>query len=73
VDEVNHIIKEVRCFLSRCLFIISSLGQAVDGIIQNQPYHHNKVSQWNANIVEQVLKRLTGLNKPFKYIGAPHP
>ncbi|KAH6573448.1 hypothetical protein BASA62_002975 [Batrachochytrium salamandrivorans] len=27
-----------------------------------------KEGQWNSNIVEQALKRLTGLNKPFKYI-----
>jgi len=26
------------------------------------------VSQWSSNIVEQSLKRLTALGKPFKYV-----
>lgn len=30
--------------------------------------HCQKVAQWNSNIVELVLKKLTGMNKPFKYI-----
>lgn len=41
----------------------------MDSILSNAPYHHNKVGQWNANVVEQTLKRLSALNKPFKYIG----
>jgi dynein light chain Tctex-type 1 len=42
--------------------------ECIESTIQNSSYHHNKVGQWNSNIVEQILKKLTGLNKPFKYI-----
>ena len=42
--------------------------QSIESTIQNAPYHQNKVGQWNSNIIEQALKKLTGLNKPFKYI-----
>jgi hypothetical protein len=31
-----------------------------------------QVDGWTANIVEQTLKKLTGLGKPFKYIGESH-
>ncbi len=30
---------------------------------------HNKVALWQATIVENALKRLAALNKPFKYVG----
>ena len=42
--------------------------QSIDTTLQNQTYNHNKVAQWTSNCVEQCLKRLTALNKPFKYI-----
>ncbi|ORY51280.1 hypothetical protein BCR33DRAFT_712380, partial [Rhizoclosmatium globosum] len=45
------------------------IKESIETTIQNAAYHHNKVGQWNSNIVEQCLKRLAGLNKPFKYIG----
>lgn len=32
-----------------------------------------KVDGWTANIVEQTLKKLTALGKPFKYIGTLQP
>jgi hypothetical protein len=58
VDEVNSILQE-----------------SIELTVQNNAYHHNKVGQWNSNsrfhltvVVEQALKKLTGLNKPFKYI-----
>ncbi|KAJ1506087.1 Dynein light chain Tctex-type [Coelomomyces lativittatus] len=41
---------------------------SIESSIQNHPYHHQKVGQWNTNIVEQCLKKLTSLNKPYKYI-----
>ncbi|KAJ3045301.1 Dynein light chain Tctex-type [Rhizophlyctis rosea] len=46
------------------------IKESIENTIQNAAYHHNKVAQWNSNIVEQCLKKLTGLNKPFKYIGS---
>ena len=44
------------------------LKESIESTVQNAAYHHNKVAQWNSNIVELCLKRLTALNKPFKYI-----
>lgn len=43
--------------------------QSVESTLQNASYHHSKVPQWTNNVVEQCLKRLTALNKPFKYVG----
>lgn len=48
--------------------VTAIIKESIEGTIQNAAYHHNKVAQWNANIVEQCLKRLSSLNKPFKYI-----
>jgi dynein light chain Tctex-type 1 len=31
------------------------------------------VPQWTSDVVEGVMKKLTGLQKPFKYIGTPVP
>ncbi|KAJ3226600.1 Dynein light chain Tctex-type [Chytriomyces hyalinus] len=45
------------------------IKESIESTIQNAAYHHNKVGQWNSNIVEQCLKKLASLNKPFKYIG----
>jgi dynein light chain Tctex-type 1 len=45
------------------------LKESIETTLANSPYHHNKVAQWNSNIVELSLKKLTSLNKPFKYIG----
>ncbi|KAI9143215.1 Tctex-1 [Paraphysoderma sedebokerense] len=44
------------------------IKEAIESTIQSNSYHHQKVAQWNSNIVELCLKKLTGLNKPFKYI-----
>eukprot|EP00741_Cyanophora_paradoxa_P021739 tig00000241_g20982.t1 len=44
------------------------IKEAIESVLQNAVYHHNKVSQWTSNIVEGCLKRLTAMNKPFKYI-----
>ena len=40
----------------------------MESTLQNAVYNHNKVSQWTSSVVEQCLKRLTNLNKPFKYV-----
>lgn len=44
--------------------------QSVEVSIGMNSYQHSKVNQWSSNIVEQCLKKLTALGKPFKYIGA---
>ncbi|KXS09959.1 Tctex-1 [Gonapodya prolifera JEL478] len=48
--------------------VTAILKEAVESTLQNQAYHHGKVAQWNSNVVEQALKKLSGLNKPFKYV-----
>jgi len=44
------------------------IKESIEFSLQNATYHHNKVAQWTSNVVEQCLRRLTALNKPFKYI-----
>ncbi|KAI9018944.1 Tctex-1 [Hyaloraphidium curvatum] len=44
------------------------IKEAVEATIQNAQYNYSKVAQWNSNIVEQTLKRLAGLNRPYKYV-----
>jgi len=44
------------------------IKESVETTIGANTYQHNKVSQWSSNIVEQSLKRLTALGKPFKYV-----
>ncbi|KAI8896788.1 Tctex-1 [Globomyces pollinis-pini] len=58
IEERSFVVDEVN----------NIIKESIESTIQNAPYHHNKVGQWNSNVVEQTLKKLTGLNKPFKYI-----
>ncbi|EDQ92428.1 uncharacterized protein MONBRDRAFT_19126 [Monosiga brevicollis MX1] len=44
------------------------IKESIDQSIGQSSYQHSKVNQWTSNVVEQCLKRLTGLGKPFKYI-----
>ncbi|CAJ0881551.1 15881_t:CDS:10 [Entrophospora sp. SA101] len=37
-------------------------------ILQGSAYLHSRISHWNSTIVEQTLKKLSSLNKSFKYI-----
>eukprot|EP00667_Euglena_gracilis_P025470 EG_transcript_29924 len=51
-EEVNVIVKD-----------------AVDSVVGgNMQYDHSKVSHWINTIVETCLKKLTALNKPFKFV-----
>eukprot|EP00761_Pharyngomonas_kirbyi_P014124 gb/GECH01014154.1/.p1 GENE.gb/GECH01014154.1/~~gb/GECH01014154.1/.p1 ORF type:complete len:113 (+),score=21.03 gb/GECH01014154.1/:1-339(+) len=51
-QEVNNIIKD-----------------SVEAVIsQSTEYQHSKVPTWVNTISENCMKRLTNLNKPFKYI-----
>ena len=63
VEEKAFVVDEVN----------NIIKESIETTVQNAAYHHNKVAQWNSNIVELSLKKLTGLNKPFKYIGIPLP
>mmetsp|Transcript_31270 Transcript_31270/g.77789 ORF Transcript_31270/g.77789 Transcript_31270/m.77789 type:complete len:116 (+) Transcript_31270:333-680(+) len=44
------------------------IKESIDTVLQNASYNHNKVGQWTSSMVEVCLKRLTALNKPFKYV-----
>jgi hypothetical protein len=44
-------------------------GQSVDSCLGSAVFTHSKVALWQATIVENTLKRLAALNKPFKYVG----
>ncbi|KAI8803438.1 Tctex-1 [Cladochytrium replicatum] len=57
-EEKTFVVEEVNTVIK----------ESIENTIQNAAYHHNKVAQWNSNIVELCLKKLTQLNKPFKYI-----
>eukprot|EP01027_Heterolobosea_sp_BB2_P008122 GEZU01012055.1.p2 GENE.GEZU01012055.1~~GEZU01012055.1.p2 ORF type:complete len:115 (-),score=20.55 GEZU01012055.1:47-391(-) len=51
-EEVGNIVKDS---------VNSVLGEV-------KAYNHAKAGQWVSNIIETCMKRLTQLNKPFKYI-----
>ncbi|CAH1769121.1 7084_t:CDS:2, partial [Entrophospora sp. SA101] len=45
------------------------IGEVVEKtILQDSAYLHSRISHWNSTIVEQTLKKLSSLNKSFKYI-----
>lgn len=62
----------VRCGSNRqhaymTLFKLSR--QALEAVIGEHDYQHNRVNQWTNLVLEQCLSQLTKLWKPFKYIG----
>ena len=42
--------------------------ESIDAVLANAPYKHAFVGQWTNDVVETCVKRLAGLNKPFKYV-----
>lgn len=42
--------------------------ESLDVVLQSQVYNPDKVGQWTNACLENCLKRLTSLNKPFKYV-----
>mmetsp|Transcript_46467 Transcript_46467/g.92989 ORF Transcript_46467/g.92989 Transcript_46467/m.92989 type:complete len:113 (+) Transcript_46467:244-582(+) len=42
--------------------------ELVNSSLSTAVYTHSKVTTWQATIVENTLKRLAALNKPFKYV-----
>mmetsp|Transcript_28814 Transcript_28814/g.63480 ORF Transcript_28814/g.63480 Transcript_28814/m.63480 type:complete len:114 (-) Transcript_28814:924-1265(-) len=44
------------------------IKESIDAVLQNQQYNENKVSQWTSVCLENTIKKLTALNKPFKYV-----
>eukprot|EP01132_Coremiostelium_polycephalum_P003576 gene3576-4455_t len=50
--------------------IVTILKEAVEVSIQNSDnYQHSKVSQWTSSIIDHSLKKISELDKPYKYIG----
>merc|ERR1712224_1092074 len=53
-------------------FVVDEVSMIIKESVENSigvnAYQHNKVNGWTSSIVEQSLKKLTGLGKPFKYI-----
>jgi dynein light chain Tctex-type 1 len=43
--------------------------EVVESILQNRVYNATQAHEWITTITSECLKRLTTLNKPFKYIG----
>ncbi|KAK9809879.1 hypothetical protein WJX72_000896 [[Myrmecia] bisecta] len=48
--------------------VSSIIKDSIDAVLQNQQYNQNKVGQWTSTCLESCIKRLTALNKPFKYV-----
>eukprot|EP00879_Flechtneria_rotunda_P008140 GHRR01008525.1.p1 GENE.GHRR01008525.1~~GHRR01008525.1.p1 ORF type:complete len:157 (+),score=25.53 GHRR01008525.1:66-536(+) len=48
--------------------ISSIVKESLDNVLQNQQYTEQKVSQWTSACLEGCMKRLTSLNKPYKYV-----
>mmetsp|Transcript_9181 Transcript_9181/g.16112 ORF Transcript_9181/g.16112 Transcript_9181/m.16112 type:complete len:114 (+) Transcript_9181:132-473(+) len=44
------------------------IKESVDAVLQNQQYNEAKVSQWTSSCLENCIRKLAGLNKPFKYV-----
>eukprot|EP00161_Ancyromonas_sigmoides_P000621 TRINITY_DN1047_c0_g1_i1.p2 TRINITY_DN1047_c0_g1~~TRINITY_DN1047_c0_g1_i1.p2 ORF type:complete len:132 (-),score=99.21 TRINITY_DN1047_c0_g1_i1:48-392(-) len=58
-EESSFVVEDVQTIIK----------DSVDATLPTtQAYAHGKVGQWTSNIVEQCLKRLSALNKPFKYV-----
>lgn len=52
----------------RSLRVSLSRAQAIEQTVGTNAFTHTKVNQWTSNVVEGCLKRLAGLQKPFKYV-----
>jgi dynein light chain Tctex-type 1 len=50
------------------LFSFPNAKQAIEQTVGTNAFMHTKVNQWTSNVVEGCLKRLAGLQKPFKYV-----
>lgn len=44
------------------------IKESLDVVLQAQQYTPERVGQWTNQCLENCLKRLTALNKPFKYV-----
>ncbi|GMH38479.1 hypothetical protein BSKO_06363 [Bryopsis sp. KO-2023] len=44
------------------------IKDSIDTVLQNQQFSLTKVGQWTAGCLENCIKKLTSMNKPFKYV-----
>eukprot|EP00297_Palpitomonas_bilix_P016021 CAMPEP_0113873690 /NCGR_PEP_ID=MMETSP0780_2-20120614/3914_1 /TAXON_ID=652834 /ORGANISM="Palpitomonas bilix" /LENGTH=96 /DNA_ID=CAMNT_0000859371 /DNA_START=273 /DNA_END=563 /DNA_ORIENTATION=- /assembly_acc=CAM_ASM_000599 len=44
------------------------IKDSIEAILGAQSYNHGKVTQWNSDVIEQTMRKLASLNKPFKYV-----
>ena len=44
------------------------VNQAIESTLSTAVYTHSNVPQWTSDVVEGAMKKLTQLQKPFKYI-----
>lgn len=42
--------------------------EVITSAVGDNAFLHAKIDAWSSNIVEGCLKRLSALNKPFKYV-----
>jgi hypothetical protein len=47
-----------------------SSSQALQMTLNENVYNPKKVSDWTNSVIDQCLKGLQALGKPFKYVGA---
>jgi len=50
--------------------LLTTVEQSIKGTLREVQFQASKVDSWTSTIIEQVLKGLQNLNKPFKFISA---
>ncbi|GCA63832.1 dynein light chain tctex-type 1 protein [Kipferlia bialata] len=58
MEDVNFVAEDVR----------NATQETISHVIGNQPYQHGRVTQLTENVIEEVLKKLTAIKKPYKYL-----
>eukprot|EP01001_Neometanema_parovale_P003370 NODE_14399_length_447_cov_436.898148_g14100_i0.p1 GENE.NODE_14399_length_447_cov_436.898148_g14100_i0~~NODE_14399_length_447_cov_436.898148_g14100_i0.p1 ORF type:complete len:138 (+),score=45.58 NODE_14399_length_447_cov_436.898148_g14100_i0:61-414(+) len=48
--------------------ITEILDETMKAVLNSVQWNSKKVDQWTSNIIEQCLKRLAEMKKPFKYV-----
>jgi dynein light chain Tctex-type 1 len=44
------------------------IRESISQVVGDNAFTHAKINTWSSNIVENCLKRLAALSKPFKYV-----
>jgi len=48
--------------------VLAMIKESTEQVLSNATYTHTKVPNWTSMVIENTLKRLKEVNKPFKYI-----